>query len=135
MMKLSHMLSLTTLVLTTVFSSVINADDSQTDSKIKLYTRQYGGAAPGSGLGYDGDVSLVIEGQLIIAKNTPRTNDRDFRDSYVEVDAALNYKEITSAEFNWMTGGKKYHCVAKNLPLYVQDGDLDTGTSILYECK
>ncbi|MBA3535296.1 MAG: hypothetical protein H0T84_01605 [Tatlockia sp.] len=77
------------------------------------------------------NVSIVINGKLVIAENHPGMNDFD---SYVEVSNAYNGQEISETQFTWLIHGKNYRCTADNLPLVVQDGDSNTGTKIHVTC-
>jgi hypothetical protein len=110
-------------------STLVMANQGEPESKIKLYT-YYGNIMVG--INEAVDVSMVINGQLMILKNHPSVSAGD---SYVEVERSLDYQEITQAKFTWLNGGKKYQCTADDLPLYVQEGSFGTGTSIHFDCK
>ena len=100
------------------------------EPKIKLYTN-WGMAM--IGVNAPVDISLVINGQPIIAKNHP---DIYYAQSYVEVDKSFNLQVVTQAKFSWLREGKAYVCVADDLPRQVQEGDFyNGGTKIHFACK
>lgn len=110
-------------------SAFADAKTMETDKKIKLYL-VYGPV--NMGFTTPVDVSIVINGQLVMAKNHPGMNEFD---SYVEVNNIYNGQGISEAQFNWLIQGKSYRCTADNLPLLVQDGDSQTGTKIHFICQ
>lgn len=122
-------LILSGLLASTSFSTLAaSTDDNQTD-KIKLYTVYGGAMLPINGTM---DISMLINNELVVAKNNIGTTTWN---SYVEVDKQYEFKEISAARFNWITQGKSYLCVADDLPLFVQGGDINTATSIHFMCK
>lgn len=115
-----------------IISGFLFAGSLFASDTIKLYT-SFG--LGGFNIDAPVDISMVINDQLMILKNHPSERSGPFKPSYVEVDSSLSYKEISQAEFNWLSSGKKYYCKASNLPLYVQDGDYNTATQIRFECS
>ena len=123
--------ALLSLVSVSTFADTNNQALSQTN-KIKLYTAM--GSHMPQPFNYPVDVSLVINNELIITQNMPGIGESSYW-SYVEVDKKFNFQEITEAKFTWLNRGKKYLCVAKDLPLYVQEGNYKVGTLIEFICN
>jgi hypothetical protein len=112
----------------TGYTAIAMANQNEPGSKIKLYTIHDFGA----GFETADDISLVINGQLMILKNHPGSAGN----SYVEVDRSFNNGEITQAKFTWIYNGKKRQCTAFDLPLYVQEGQYQWGGTIIsFDCK
>lgn len=131
-MKFAKTILAVAAIATAVFSTTALASSD----KIKLYTSvKFAGSVP-IPINFPVDVSIVIDGQLMVLKNHQGGWDYtpDTYDSYIEVDRSLNSKEITQAKFTFGHHGIKTECVARDLPSYVQEGLYGVGTSITFSC-
>lgn len=78
-------------------------------------------------------VSMVINGELVLSINTISVNPYTGMYSLLPVPGKYNSQEIKEAKFDLLAYGKKYRCSAQDLPLYVQGEPYPTELSFL--CK
>lgn len=120
------------MVSTSTFAS--SEQSGEQAKNIKMSVATIGGAGEVMGISAPVDISLIINSELVVAKNV--VNPYNLAYSNIEVDRKYEYKEISQAKFTWLKAGKMLNCTGRDMPLYVQEGkDGNDSTIIYFNCK